>query len=113
MPLRQIPGPPSRRSVSPGTAAVPVGTASVVLPAVVSGVFRVRLRIFLLAALTAGTALTALYIGIPYFLGPEIAERIGTAGTKAVIGIALVVAIGLGVRACLSKWRANRGRPPE
>lgn len=86
-------------------------TASAVMPAFVSGVFRVRFLVFLLGALTAGTALVGMYVGISYFLGPEIAERIGTAGTRAVLGIVLVVAVGLGIRAVLSKRRATRRRP--
>ncbi|GAB2723623.1 hypothetical protein GCM10010442_51050 [Kitasatospora kifunensis] len=85
-------------------------TASMVLPAFVSGVFRVRFPLFLLGALTAGAALIGLYVGVSYFLGPEVAERIGSAGTRAVLGIVLVVAIGLGIRAALSKWRAARRR---
>ncbi|MFF7638398.1 DedA family protein [Kitasatospora sp. NPDC008050] len=83
-------------------------TASVILPAFVSGVFRVRFALFMLGALTAGAVLLGIYAGIAYFLGPEIAERIGSAGTKAVFGVVLVVAIGLGIKAAVSKWRAGR-----
>jgi membrane protein DedA with SNARE-associated domain len=83
-------------------------TASVIVPAFVSGVFRVRFPLFLLAALTAGTVLICMFVGISYFLGPEIAERIGTVGTKAVVGVLLVVGIGLGIKAALAKWRTTR-----
>jgi hypothetical protein len=51
-----------------------------------------------------------MYVGLSYFLGAEIAERVGNAGAKAVLGVLLVVAIGLGVKAGLSAWRANRQR---
>jgi membrane protein DedA with SNARE-associated domain len=80
----------------------------VIVPAFVSGVFRVRFPLFLLAALTAGTVLICMFVGISYFLGPEIAERIGTVGTKAVVGVLLVVGIGLGIKAALAKWRTTR-----
>jgi membrane protein DedA with SNARE-associated domain len=88
-------------------------TASVIVPAFVSGIFRVRFPLFLLAALTAGTVLIGMFVGISYFLGPEIAERIGTAGTRAVFGVLLVVAIGLGIKVALSKWRATRRTPSK
>lgn len=87
-------------------------TASVVLPAFVSGIFRVPFPLFLFGALVAGSALIGMYVGITYFLGPEVAERIGTAGTRAVLDIAVVVAAGLGIKVALTKWRATRRTPP-
>lgn len=87
--------------------------ASVTMPAFVSGIFRVRLWLFIAGAVVAGTGWIGMYVGLSYFLGPEIAERIGTAGAKAVLGVILVVAIGLGIRAGWAKWHAgvSRDRP--
>jgi membrane protein DedA with SNARE-associated domain len=82
--------------------------AAVTMPAFVSGIFRVRFLVFLLGALAAGAGLIGLYVGISYFLGAEIAERVGNAGTKAVLGVVVVVAVGLGIKAGLSGWRAAR-----
>ncbi len=82
--------------------------ASVTMPAFVSGIFRVRLYIFLLGALVAGVGWIGLYVGLSYFLGADIARRIGSAGTKAVLGVLLIVVIGLCIRAGVSRWRAAR-----
>ncbi len=87
-------------------------TASVTMPAYLSGIFRVRLPVFLLGALASGSFFIVMYIGISYFLGAEVAERIGNAGSKAVLGVLVVVGIGLGIRAGWSRWRAARGQPP-
>ena len=86
--------------------------ASVTLPAFVSGIFRVRLPVFTLGALVAGIGWIGMYIGLSYFLGADIARAIGNAGTKAVVGVLVVVAIGLGVKAGLSRWRAARRKRP-
>lgn len=90
--------------------------ASVTMPAFVSGIFRVRFSLFMLGALAAGIGWIGMYAGISYFLGEEIAQAIGTAGTKAIIGVLVIVAIGLAIRAGYSKWRAKapsgaRGHP--
>jgi membrane protein DedA with SNARE-associated domain len=87
--------------------------ASVTMPAFVSGIFRVRFGVFVLGALVAGAGWIGMYVGLSYFLGAEIAERIGSAGAKVVLGVAVVVAVGLGARAGLSAWRSRRagGRP--
>ena len=53
--------------------------ASVTMPAYVSGIFRVKFPV-----------------------------RIGNTGAKAVLGVAVVVAAGLGIKAGLSRWRATR-----
>lgn len=82
--------------------------ASVTMPAFVSGIFRVRFWLFMLGALLAGTGFIAMYVGLSYLLGEEVAKRIGDAGTKALISVLIIVAIGLGLRAGYSKWRANR-----
>src|SRR5580693_4579876 len=83
--------------------------ASVTMPAFVSGIFRVRLPVFVLGALAAGAGWIGMYFGLSYFLGAEIAERIGNAGSRVVLGVVVVVAIGLGVKAGLSAWRSRRG----
>jgi len=82
--------------------------ASVTMPAFVSGIFRVRFLIFILGALVAGVGFIGMYVGLSYFLGAEIAMHIGNVGTKAVIGVIVVVVIGLVIRAGVAKWRATR-----
>jgi membrane protein DedA with SNARE-associated domain len=84
--------------------------ASVTMPAFVSGIFRVRLWVFMLGALVAGIGWVGMYVGLAYFLGADIARAIGNAGTKAVLGVLVVVAIGLGIKTGLSRWRATRQR---
>jgi membrane protein DedA with SNARE-associated domain len=82
--------------------------ASATMPAFVSGIFRVRFLIFILGALVAGVGFIGMYVGLSYFLGAEIARHIGNVGTKAVIGVIVVVVIGLVIRAGVAKWRATR-----
>jgi membrane protein DedA with SNARE-associated domain len=82
--------------------------ASVTMPAFVSGIFRVRTWIFILGALVAGVGWIGMYVGLSYFLGAEIAKHIGSLGTKAVIGVIVIVVIGLVIRAGVAKWRATR-----
>ena len=73
-----------------------------------SGIFRVRFSVFMLGALVAGVGWIGMYVGLSYFLGAEIAKRVGDAGTKVVLGVLVIVAIGLGIKAGVSKWRASR-----
>ena len=81
------------------------------MPSYVSGIFRVSFGVFLLGAATSGIVLIALHVGVSYFLGADIAERIGTAGARALLGVLVVVVIGLGIRAALAKRRTvRRGR---
>jgi membrane protein DedA with SNARE-associated domain len=82
--------------------------ASMTMPALVSGIFRVRFSVFMLAALAAGIGWIGMYVGLSYFLGAEIAHHIASAGTKAVIGVVLLVAIGLALRFGWSRWRRAR-----
>ena len=82
--------------------------ASVTMPAFVSGIFRVRFPLFILGALVAGVGWIGMYVGLSYFLGEEVARRIGDAGTKALIGVIVLVAVGLGIRAGWSRWHAHR-----
>jgi membrane protein DedA with SNARE-associated domain len=82
--------------------------ASVTMPAFVSGIFRVRFYVFMLGALTAGVGWIGMYVGLSYFLGEEIAKHIGKIGTKAVIGVIVVVVAGLCIRAGVSRWRSTR-----
>jgi membrane protein DedA with SNARE-associated domain len=86
--------------------------ASVIMPAFVSGIFRVRFRIFILGALVAGTGWVGMYVGLSYFLGAEVAKRVGNAGTKLILGVLLIVAVGLLARAAVAKWRASRQPSP-
>jgi membrane protein DedA with SNARE-associated domain len=88
--------------------------ASATLPAFVSGIFHVRFWLFLLGALAAGIFWIGIYVGVSYFLGEEIAKLVGKIGTKALIGVIVLVVAGLLIRAALSKWRASRqARPAE
>ena len=86
--------------------------AAVTMPAFVSGIFRVRFYVFMLGALVAGIGFIGMYVGLSYFLGAEIAKRIGDAGTKAVLGVLVIVAVGLSIKAGVSKWRTTRQRRP-
>jgi membrane protein DedA with SNARE-associated domain len=82
--------------------------ASVTMPAFVSGIFRVRIWIFIVGALVAGVGWIGMYVGLSYFLGAEIARHIGNVGAKAVAGVIVTVVIGLVIRAGVAKWRATR-----
>jgi membrane protein DedA with SNARE-associated domain len=82
--------------------------ASVTMPAFVSGIFRVRFYVFMLGALTAGIGWIGMYVGLSYFLGEEIAKQIGKVGTRAVIGVIVIVVLGLCIRAGVSRWRNTR-----
>ena len=86
--------------------------ASVTMPAFVSGIFRVRFYIFILGALVAGIGWIGMYVGLSYFLGAEIAKRIGNIGAKAVLGVVVIVVTGLAIRAGVSKWRTARQARP-
>ncbi len=86
--------------------------ASVTMPAFVSGIFRVRFYIFILGALVAGVGWIGMYVGLSYFLGAEIAKRIGSIGAKAILGVVVIVVVGLVIRAGVSKWRAARQARP-
>lgn len=82
--------------------------ASVTMPAFVSGIFRVRFGVFVLGAAVAGIGWIGMYVGLSYFLGAEIAKHIGNAGAKAILGVVVIVAAGLAIRAVVAKWRATR-----
>jgi len=49
-----------------------------------------------------------MYVALSYFLGAEIAKHIGSVGTKAVIGVIVIVVTGLVIRVGVAKWRATR-----
>ena len=49
-----------------------------------------------------------MYVGLSYFLGAEVAKRIGDAGTSVLLGVLVIVTVGLGIRAAYSRWRAAR-----
>jgi len=87
--------------------------ASVTMPAFVSGIFRVRFPLFILGALVAGVGWIGMYVGLSYFLGEEVAKRIGNAGTKALIWVIVLVVAGLAVRVGWSRWRARRTAATE
>jgi hypothetical protein len=46
--------------------------------------------------------------GFSYVYGEEVARRIGNAGAKVLLSVIVIVAIGLGIRAGYSRWRATR-----
>ena len=87
-------------------------TASVTMPAYMSGIFRVRFPVFVLGALVSGVFWIGMYVGLSYFLGEEVAKHIGDAGAKVLLGVLVIVAIGLGIRAGWSRWRAARQEQP-
>ena len=88
--------------------------ASMTMPAFVSGIFRVRFYVFVLGALVAGIGWIGMYVGLSYFLGEEIAKHIGKIGTRAVVGVIVIVVVGLCIRAGVSRWRNTRqGRSAE
>ena len=94
--------------------------ASVTMPAFVSGIFKVRFGLFMLGALVAGIGWIGMYVGLSYFLGAEIARRIGSAGARVILGVILIVCAGLLIRAGVARWRARRsakqgepGKPDE
>ena len=82
--------------------------ASVTMPAFVSGIFRVRFYVFMLGALTAGIGWIGIYVGLSYFLGEEIAKHIGKIGTKALVGVIVIVVLGLCIRVAVARWRNTR-----
>ena len=86
--------------------------ASVTMPAFVSGIFRVRFVVFVLGAVVAGVGWIGMYVGLSYFLGAEIARRIGDAGVKLILGVAVIVGAGLAIRAGVSRWHARRPHQP-
>jgi membrane protein DedA with SNARE-associated domain len=86
--------------------------ASATLPAFVSGIFHVRFWLFMLGALVAGICWIGMYVGIAYLFGEEIARTVGAIGTKAIIGVVILVVAGLAVRAGYARWRASRQRQP-
>jgi membrane protein DedA with SNARE-associated domain len=87
-------------------------SASVTMPAFVSGIFRVRFVLFILGALVAGIGWIGMYVGLSYFLGEEVAQRVGSAGTKALLAVVLLVVIGLAIRAGWHRWRTAGQRQP-
>jgi membrane protein DedA with SNARE-associated domain len=68
----------------------------------------VRFYIFILGALVAGVGWIGMYAGLSYFLGEEVANRIGNIATKAVLAVVALVVVGLLVRTGVPMWRANR-----
>jgi membrane protein DedA with SNARE-associated domain len=86
--------------------------ASMTMPAFVSGIFRVRYWLFILGAIVAGIGWIGMYVGLSYFLGEEVAKRIGNAGAKALVSVIVLVALGLAVRAGWARWRARRQGQP-
>jgi membrane protein DedA with SNARE-associated domain len=53
-----------------------------------------------------------MYVGLSYFLGEEVAQRVGSAGTKALLAVILLVVIGLAIRAGWHRWRTAGQRQP-
>ena len=82
--------------------------ASATMPAFVSGIFKVRFGLFILGAVVAGVFWIGMYVGLAYFLGEEVAKRVGNAGAKALIGVIVLVVAGLLIRAGWARWRATR-----
>jgi membrane protein DedA with SNARE-associated domain len=87
-------------------------SASVTMPAFVSGIFRVPLKVFVLGAAIAGIGWIGMYVGLSYFFGAEIAARIGQAGSRLLLGVIVIVGVGLGLRVAYSHWRAAHDHRP-
>jgi membrane protein DedA with SNARE-associated domain len=87
--------------------------ASVTMPAFVSGIFRVRFWVFVLGALVAAIGWIGMYVGLSYFLGADVAQRIGDAGARVLLGVFVIAAVGLAIRTAYSRWRAARQERPE
>jgi membrane protein DedA with SNARE-associated domain len=83
-------------------------TASATMPAYMSGIFRVRFSVFLPGAAVSGAFFTGLYVGLSYVFGEEAARRLADTGAKALLGVILAVAVGSGIKAGWSRWRARR-----
>ena len=81
---------------------------SATMPGFVSGIFRVRFAVFMLGALTAGVFWVGIYVALSYFLGAKIAQAVGNAGIKVILGVVVVVALGLAIRAGFARWRRPR-----
>ena len=81
---------------------------SATMPGFVSGIFRVRLTVFMLGTLTTGVFWVGIYVVLSYFLGAKIAEAVGNTGTTVIFGVVLVVALGLAIRAGYARWRRPR-----
>ena len=56
----------------------------------------------------AGIGWIGMYVGLSYFLGEEVAKRIGNAGAKLLVGVIVFVVLELAARAGWSRWRAGR-----
>lgn len=83
--------------------------ASMILPAFVSGIFRVRYRIFLAGVAVAGTLWVGGYVLLSYFIGPEAADLIRNIGLKGILGVAVIAAVGLTIRWVWHGIRQRRG----
>ncbi len=82
--------------------------ASMILPAFVSGIFHVRYRIFLAGVAVAGILWIGGYVLVSYFLGPDAVDLIRSIGLKGILGLAVVVAVGLGLRWAWHRTRLQR-----
>lgn len=82
--------------------------ASATLPSFLSGIFHVRFYQFMLVSAAANIFLTAMYVGISYIFGVEIAQHIASTGTNAILAVVVLVVVGLGLRFGWSWWRARR-----
>ena len=60
----------------------------------------------------AGIGWIGMYVSLSYFLGADVAQRIGSGGTRVLLGVLVVVAIGLGIRTGYARWRAARQERP-
>ena len=82
------------------------------MPAFVSEIFRIRFALFMMGALAAGAFWIGAYVVVSYFLGAKITRSIGDAGSMTILGVVVIVAAGLIIRAGLAKWRSARPTRP-
>jgi membrane protein DedA with SNARE-associated domain len=119
--LLDRPGPPFEKTrnklLAKGDKAFGHGTvtffASAMTPSFLSGIFHVRRYTFMLATAAASICLTVIYVGLSYFFGAEVARRIASTGTNAILGVVVLVVVGLGIRFGWSWWRAKREEQAE
>ena len=87
--------------------------ASVTMPALRPGSSGCDSGYSRLGALAAGISSIGMYVALSYFLGADVAQRIGSGGTRVLLGVLVVVAIGLGIRTGYARWRAARQERPR
>ena len=105
---------PRRKLLAKGEQAFGRHTfaASAKMKSYLSGIFQITISEFALAAAVSGAARIAAYAGIAYSAGAEVAQSIGNTGSVG-LGVLVVVAAGLAIKAAYSAWQARQQRPAD